>query len=64
MLKGNIRLKGDKSISHRILIFAALSEGECKIRNLSTCRDVQRTANILKQCNIAINSRMVFKEEK
>jgi len=56
MLKGNIRLKGDKSISHRILIFAALSEGECKIKNLSTCKDVQRTANILKQCNIAINN--------
>ena len=56
MLKGTLTLKGDKSISHRILIFAALSEGECNIKNLSTCQDVQRTANILKQCNIAINS--------
>ena len=56
MLKGNIILKGDKSISHRILIFAALSEGECTINNLSTCKDVQRTVNILKQCNIMINN--------
>ena len=56
MLKGNITLKGDKSISHRILIFAALSEGECTINNLSTCKDVQRTVNILKQCNIMINN--------
>ncbi len=56
MLKGTLTLKGDKSISHRILIFAALSEGECNVKNLSTCQDVQRTANILKQCNITINS--------
>ena len=55
-IKGVINLPGDKSISHRILIFAALSEGECNINNLSTCKDVQRTANILKQCNITINN--------
>ena len=56
MLKGTLTLKGDKSISHRILIFAALSEGECNIKNLSTCEDVEWTTNILIQCNIAINS--------
>ena len=55
MLKGNFILKGDKSISHRILIFAALAEGICKIKNLSSCKDVKRTEKILKECNISIN---------
>jgi len=55
MLKGNFILKGDKSISHRILIFAALSEGICKIKNISSCKDVKRTEKILKECNISIN---------
>jgi len=55
MLKGTIKLNGDKSISHRILLFGALASGGCTIYNLSTCQDVQRTINILKNCNIKIN---------
>jgi len=54
MLKGVIKLKGDKSISHRILLFGALVSGRCNIYNLSECKDVQRTINILKKCNIKI----------
>ncbi len=54
MLKGTIQLKGDKSISHRILLFGALVSGRCNIYNLSECQDVQRTINILKKCNIKI----------
>ena len=55
MLKGTVKLNGDKSISHRILLFGALASGGCTIYNLSTCQDVQRTINILKNCNIKIN---------
>lgn len=54
MLKGIIQLKGDKSISHRILLFGSLVSGRCNIYNLSECKDVQRTMNILKKCNIKI----------
>ena len=50
MLKGTVKLNGDKSISHRILLFGALASGGCTIYNLSTCQDVQRTINILKNC--------------
>tara|TARA_Y100000994_G_scaffold96725_1_gene80143 strand:+ start:1878 stop:3116 length:1239 start_codon:yes stop_codon:yes gene_type:complete len=57
MLKGKIKLKGDKSISHRIVIFGALSTGSCVIKNLSTCDDVQKTINILKGCNINIENK-------
>ncbi|MCH5152023.1 MAG: hypothetical protein J1F65_05150 [Clostridiales bacterium] len=38
---------GDKSLSHRALILAALSSGKCIIRNLSLCSDVMYTANCL-----------------
>lgn len=57
MLKGKIRLKGDKSISHRVLILGSLVSGRCNIYNISTCEDVQRTLNILKKCNINIKQK-------
>ena len=55
MTNKTIILGGDKSISHRALIFAALSKGKSIIKNLSQCDDVKHTLNILKQCNININ---------
>ena len=54
MLKGTINIKGDKSISHRVLIVASLSKELCIIKNLSACKDVERTINILKSCGIQI----------
>lgn len=54
MLKGSINIDGDKSISHRVLIFAALSDSQSTIYNLSKCDDVKRTINILRNCNIKI----------
>ena len=55
MLNGIIKINGDKSISHRVLMFAAISEEECIIKNLSNCTDVKRTLQILKDCGIKIN---------
>lgn len=40
---GSIRLPGDKSISHRYAMLAALAEGTSKIRNYSTGADCQST---------------------
>ena len=45
-LRGEPRLPGDKSISHRALILAALTEGECRIAGAGDGRDVQATAGI------------------
>jgi len=53
-LKGEIFFPGDKSISHRSLMFAALCNGKSKISNLSTGKDVQSTKNCLKDCGINI----------
>jgi 3-phosphoshikimate 1-carboxyvinyltransferase len=57
MLKGKITLKGDKSISHRVLILGSLVSDRCNIYNISRCEDVQRTLNILKKCNINIKQK-------
>ena len=53
-LRGEIFFPGDKSISHRSLMFAALCDGKSKISNLSTGKDVQSTKNCLIDCGIKI----------
>ncbi len=53
-LKGSIKISGDKSISHRALIFASLSTGRVTISNLLESDDVLRTLNILKELGIKI----------
>lgn len=44
---GTIRVPGDKSISHRALIFAALGEGASRIRDILPSADVHSTAAVL-----------------
>ena len=46
-LRGEPRLPGDKSISHRALIMAALAEGRSLISGAGDGRDVQSTAGIM-----------------
>jgi 3-phosphoshikimate 1-carboxyvinyltransferase len=48
-LSGSIRLNGDKSVSHRALIFSALADGRSRIRNLSRGADVASTRKIYGQ---------------
>ncbi len=43
-----VRVPGDKSISHRALLFAALADGESRIDGLLTGADVQSTAAALR----------------
>jgi 3-phosphoshikimate 1-carboxyvinyltransferase len=43
-LRGRVRLPGDKSISHRALIFGALATGTTRIRGLLEAEDVINTA--------------------
>ncbi|MEA2931354.1 MAG: 3-phosphoshikimate 1-carboxyvinyltransferase [Actinomycetota bacterium] len=42
-LRGQLRVPGDKSISHRALMVGALAEGTSVVRGLSTGEDVGRT---------------------
>ena len=51
-IRGVINLPGDKSISHRALMLASLTDGDCVIHNISTAQDVESTRNCLSQCGI------------
>lgn len=54
-LKGEIEVAGDKSISHRALIFSALAYGQSNISGLLEGEDVLRTAQALRQMGVEIN---------
>ena len=49
-----MRLPGDKSLSHRALMLAALADGPSRLANLSPGDDVQATRRCLERCGIAI----------
>jgi 3-phosphoshikimate 1-carboxyvinyltransferase len=46
-LRGEVRLPGDKSISHRALMLAALADGESRIEGAGDGADVRSTAGIV-----------------
>src|SRR2546427_2218069 len=46
-LKGRVRVPGDKSISHRALIFGALAVGETRISGLLEGEDVLNTGKAM-----------------
>ena len=48
-LQGKVKLPGDKSISHRALIFGALAVGETRITGLLEGADVLATAQAMRQ---------------
>jgi 3-phosphoshikimate 1-carboxyvinyltransferase len=55
-LRGRLKLPGDKSLSHRHLIRAALVKGKTSIVNLSTAQDVERTQTALRQLGVDIQT--------
>ncbi len=48
IVHGVVRTPGDKSISHRALIFAAMARGESRIRHILESADVHATAGALR----------------
>lgn len=52
--QGSPSIPGDKSVSHRSLIFGALSEGETEITHLLNSGDVNSTASCLRQLGVEI----------
>jgi 3-phosphoshikimate 1-carboxyvinyltransferase len=53
-LCGELRVPGDKSISHRALIFSALSPGEQRLIGLSSGADVLATAQVLRSLGVPV----------
>ncbi len=56
-LLGEISLPGDKSISHRALMFSALSDGLSRLENLNPGADVATTQHALINCGIDIKEK-------
>jgi len=53
-ISGKLRLPGDKSISHRAALIAALADGSSEISNFSTAADCASTVNCLKELGISV----------
>jgi 3-phosphoshikimate 1-carboxyvinyltransferase len=53
-LKGVVRVPGDKSISHRALIFGALAVGETRVKGLLEGEDVLNTAKAMRALGAAV----------
>jgi 3-phosphoshikimate 1-carboxyvinyltransferase len=53
-LYGDFQLPGDKSISHRSAIFAAIGEGETRLRNYSSARDCENTLECVEAMGVKI----------
>jgi 3-phosphoshikimate 1-carboxyvinyltransferase len=50
----SLTVPGDKSISHRALIFAALAEGRSNLRHILESDDIKSTAAVLRTLGVAV----------
>lgn len=55
-LRGTVRVPGDKSVSHRALMFAALAEGSSRIHGFLEGGDTRATAAVLRQLGVRIDA--------
>ncbi|MGI8468715.1 MAG: 3-phosphoshikimate 1-carboxyvinyltransferase [Pyrinomonadaceae bacterium] len=53
-VRGKIKLPGDKSISHRAALFAAMATGETRIENFATSADCASTLRCLEKLGVEI----------
>ncbi|MGB3927093.1 MAG: 3-phosphoshikimate 1-carboxyvinyltransferase [Caldicoprobacterales bacterium] len=54
-LRGSIQVPGDKSISHRGVIFGALSNGTTRLKNFLMANDCKSTIEIFRKMGISID---------
>lgn len=54
-VKGSLSLPGDKSVSHRSVMFSALADGESKIYNCLDSADVNSTIDIFRKMGVSID---------
>jgi 3-phosphoshikimate 1-carboxyvinyltransferase len=55
-LQGSLRVPGDKSVSHRSLMLAALAEGRSHVRGFLEGEDTRATAAVLAQLGVRIET--------
>ena len=54
-IQGELNLPGDKSISHRSVIFNSIAKGTAKITNISLGQDCISTINIMRSMGVEVN---------
>ena len=54
VVRGELRVPGDKSVSHRALMFGALAEGTTQVRGILQSADIESTAGALRALGWAI----------
>ncbi|HEY8683838.1 MAG TPA: 3-phosphoshikimate 1-carboxyvinyltransferase, partial [Rhodanobacter sp.] len=55
-LRGSVPIPGDKSVSHRALMLAAIAEGNSRIRGFLEGEDTRATAAVLSQLGVRIEA--------
>jgi 3-phosphoshikimate 1-carboxyvinyltransferase len=55
-LRGSVQVPGDKSVSHRALMLAAIAEGDSHIRGFLEGEDTRATAAVLAQLGVRIET--------
>jgi 3-phosphoshikimate 1-carboxyvinyltransferase len=55
-LRGDITLPGDKSVSHRALIFNGIADGKATVENLAPGEDVRSTMSCLRDLGVKITA--------
>jgi len=53
-VQGSVLVPGDKSISHRALMLAALARGRSRVRHILPSADVHSTAGVLRALGVAV----------
>ena len=53
---GTVRLPGSKSISNRVLLLAALADGETEVRDLLASDDTERMLEALKTLGVGVTA--------
>ncbi|MCX5686039.1 MAG: 3-phosphoshikimate 1-carboxyvinyltransferase [Candidatus Omnitrophica bacterium] len=55
-LSGNLRLAGDKSISHRAVMIGAIAEGVTRVKNILDCDDCNYTIEAFRRMGVSIRN--------
>jgi 3-phosphoshikimate 1-carboxyvinyltransferase len=55
-IRGRLQLPGDKSISHRAALLAALADGHSRLTNFATGADCRSTLSCLRQLGVSIET--------
>ncbi len=54
-VRGTIRVPGDKSLSHRALLFAAMAKGTSHVGGMLTSLDARSSARVLRQMGVTVS---------